>query len=310
MPRRGKRGWRPPPKPDPTTFIVCNLVDEWYVRIHLMDNEWLVLSDRCPTQHIVHLPHRLRALGESGAWFDSLEADWARSALIHQLYLSPTIANSEKRRCQAWNADASQCKHGAAEGIPFCKPHDKKRTFTTHRPGEGLDTPSENPISTDILHELSGVSSSLAGVLYELRSVQERIFGDADLAQRVGQQYAELWDARHRLDAIVRGDREREAKLRQQLIFQIQRMVDRICIARKFEGVEVHTAFIKSGGKKHDQMNVEELKGKVNWLFENYRDVFPVDGRTWDPPDAPTSGMEPGAVRVKSPDDPVIVLED
>lgn len=314
-----KRRWAgPPPPPPATTFAVCNPLDSWHVKFNpdlLPSNETLIQSDRCPVQHVIHLPHRLELLARSGAWFDTApEAELYRNDVRYrQNHYEHFLEPGNKPRCQATNNDGVQCKKAATEMAQiwrdfdddgqqpdrpiFCKAHAAKRHFIVTSPGAGLDQPIDNPLSLATLEEISRIAAAVGGVAWSLRDLQGRLAG-GDI-ERVGQMYAKLHDAREKLDAIVSGDRERDAKARRILTDRISRMVDKICVVKKIEGVDVHMTFIRAGGKKQSEMTLEELKGKVNWFYMNYADVFTTDVREWEPEVAHITGVEPGAVRRK-----------
>lgn len=316
MPRRNRR-FIPPPPPI-NTFIVCALADETHVLVHYrkQTNEDVLPSERCPEQHAIRLPNRLKLLARSGAWFDtSLDAGWVAHAILYQNQREALTA-SGKPRCQAWQVDGvTQCRHSAVEptytDVPrFCKSHYTKRDFRIHEPGAGLDEQNANPLDESALSEISSVGAGIGSVLYDLSRLQSSAHLADEDAARVGTIYADLHDLRARLEYVVSGDRERDAKQRRELTNRLQRMVDRIVIARKIEGVDVHMAFIRSGGKKQSEMTIEELKGKVDWMFRNYEDVFPADVREWQPPDVQVSGMEPGGIRRKTSDDLDVVPDE
>lgn len=316
---RRRRGFIPPPPPI-NTFVVCNPADEGHVYAHYrkQTNEDVITSERCPEQHIIRLPKRLKLLAISGSWFDmSPDAQWIPVRMMYQTDRE-ALTQKGKPRCQAWQKDGyTQCRFTAVlrfegdQSLPrLCQGHYKERKFGIHEPGAGLDELNDNPLSEDSLGEISSVAYRIGGVMHDLQRLQSSTQIIGEEAERVGKAYADLHDLRARLEAIVNGDRERDVKLRRELTNRILRMVDRIQIVRKVEGVEIHMAFIRSGGKKQSEMTIEELKGKVDWLMRTYEDVFPMDGREWQPPDVATSGAEPGGIRFKTADDPEIEFED
>src|SRR5689334_19739516 len=113
MPRRRK--WAgPTPPPPATTFLICHPADDWYVRFIWPErtNETIVISDRCPMQHLVRLPLKFKLLAQSGVWFDSEEAGAERSALTWRQSFAATLADSQKPRCQAQTSGGTQCSRG------------------------------------------------------------------------------------------------------------------------------------------------------------------------------------------------------
>lgn len=317
---RRRRRYIPPPPPI-STFVICNPADNVHVITHYrkQTNEDVIASERCPEQHLIRLPNRLKLLAISGSWFEvSPDAQWIQVRMMSQS-LRVAVTTKGKPRCQAWQKNGTQCPYTAVPRFPgdthepprFCKTHETKREFGIHEPGAGLDEPNPNPLDRSSLEEISSVAWKIGTVLAYLQRLQSSVQLIGEDSERVGEAYADLHDCRSRLEAIVKGDRQRDAKLRRELTHRINRMVDRICVAKRIEnGMAVHMAYINSGGKKHAEMTIEELKAKIDWLMRTYEDVFPADTREWEPPDAVISGMEPGGIRARTKDDPVIETEE
>lgn len=300
------------------TILVCNPLDEQKARWEWRngEHERMVITERCPSQVILHMADRLLLLVHSGAWFDLPEAEEIAAAARRRSEMVLTLEGAERARCCALNANGAQCKRPAEQPIgdhetplrAYCVMHALKRKVWIHRIGEGLAETSPNPMSEVTMEALSGLNARLGAVLWRFGNIASRFSELGDGAAQAGTAYADLCDIREELASLLRGDRERAEKQRRELRLRIQDMIRRIERAKNIEGREVHTAYMRAGGKSQAEMNVEELKHKIDWMFTAYADVFPADTREWQPPDVPTSGMEPGGVRIKRPED-ISVIE-
>lgn len=73
-------------------------------------------------------------------------------------------------------------------------------------------------------------------------------------------------------------------KMRYLLKQRISRMIDRLIEADiASEPRDVHALFLKEGGKSQTYMTAEELRAKVDWLYDTWPDVFKRDTRDWVP---------------------------
>lgn len=162
--------------------------------------------------------------------------------------------------------------------------------------GEGLDQVSDSPISANAVgdlqqmeHDLMMLDHRLARLQIEMAGADEEWLADLAYCQQKANRSYQL------VRSIISGDHARAAQQRHELRARIQEMVERIAAHDQVEGREIHTAYMRAMGyKPQSEMSVEELKQKVNWLMETYKDLFPVDGREWLPPGY--TGMEPGKI--------------
>lgn len=301
------------------TIMVCHPLDEDQARWQWRngEHERIVITERCPTQIILHVADRLLMLVQSGAWFDLPEAEEFAAASRRRNEMALTLDNLERARCCAVNANGLQCKRPAEIPVlpseqaqrAYCVMHALKRKIWIHRIGDGLAEVSPNPMSEVTMEALSVLNSRLGTVIWQFSNIAHR-FGDlGDAAFAAGTAYAELCDLREEFVSVLRGDRERAEKQRRELRLRIQDMIRRIEREKHIEGREVHTAYMRAGGKSQTEMSVEELKKKIDWMFTAYADVFPTDTREWEPPQVEITGMEPGAIRRRRREDPLIETE-
>jgi hypothetical protein len=302
------------------TILVCNPLDEQQARWEWRngEHERMVVTERCPSQVILHMADRLLLMVQSGAWFDLPEAEEIAAAQRRRDELVMLLDGVDRVRCCALNQNGTQCKRPAEIPVlpseqvqrAYCVMHSLKRKMWVHRIGEGLAEVSPNPMSEVTMDALSALNTRLGTVIWQFSNIAGRLADLGEASFTAGTAFAELCDIREELVAVLRGDREKAEKQRRELRLRIQDMIRRIERAKNIEGREVHTAYMRAGGKSQMEMNVEELKTKIDWMFTAYADVFPADTREWQPPDVPTSGMEPGGIRLKRPDDPVIEVEE
>jgi len=286
------------------TLILCNPIDALFVGRNLTEGDVLLPLERVPLQVVICLADRLRPLVDSGAWFDTPDA-----AYLHQIgdsYRRDFQPRFEiamdgalvegKPRCQALTQSYTQCKNSAR--ATYCGRHDQARHLITMGVGEpALAQPNESPLSAGAIRSLEEAQEMIRRAMRRASRfgeiLQHGLLGpeDADYVSNLLEQAHEI------IGGVISGDRARDATQRSELRRRIQRMVDRIAIANKCEGREIHAAYLRLGGVPQGEMTIEQLKAKVNWLHTTYPDVIGADTREWEPPATTLSGMEPAITK-------------
>lgn len=275
-------------------IALCHPDDAKLASRFYIQNERLIITERCPRQAVVFLGDRLALQAESGGWFDTaLEAAPLRVMSERQRQFDDLLDSGW--RCKATTKTLTQCRNPVHKTLGYCKKHDRERDVTLFRIGEGLDQTSANPLSSKDLEEIGHVAHNLLFAIHDIEAYLKTVEPQPAYLVRTLER---LETDREILLNIVDVDKREDQRQRKGLRVRIQRMVERIeakWSTYRVDGKAIHSRWMEEGGPSQTDSTVEELKAKVDWLYLTYEEAFESDTREWLPPGL--SGNEPGLVK-------------